>query len=251
MTKRSKPLAITDLKEVVFATPSLTHSVAMEFFGAAIQTNLLLLGAGYYATYIHLCGDQFVAKARSKLVNDFLVNHPNAETLFFIDDDLGWPAEKALEFIQRPQDVVVGVYPKRQDEEDWPVMLAGHEGELVEKDGLVACLRAPTGFMRIKRHVLEAMLPHLPSFLDTKPGGETQSTPGFFAAGPMPDGWWWTEDYVFSNNITSLGFEIWADPDVDFTHRGEKAWTGNMTTALPLFRERATQAEQARKSDAT
>jgi hypothetical protein len=217
----------------------------MEFLSSVLQSDWLLAASGYKRIYLNHCGDQFIAKARNKLVNDFLVNHPGVQNFFFLDDDLGWPAEKVLEFLTRDEDVLVGVYPKKSEEEDWPVMLAGEDGDLVEKDGLVRCLRAPTGFMRIKRRVLEALALHAPPFYDTNQKGETEQTPGFFAAGVAPDGWFWTEDYIFSQNVTAAGFEIWCDPNIEFTHRGNRAWKGSISAALPTFRERAKAAHEA------
>ena len=230
------------LPAVAFATPSLNHSVAMEFLTSMLQTDWLLQARNYNRVYLNHCGDQFIAKARNKLMNDFLVNHPDVDNLFFIDDDLGWPAAKVLEFCERDEDILCGVYPKKSEEPDWPVVVAGTDGALEEKDGLIRCVRGPTGFMRIKRRVIEALLPHAPPFLDIDLKGETIQTPGWFASGVAPDGWFWTEDYIFCENATRMGFEIWMDPDIDFTHRGNKAWKGNVTTTLPTFRERAKQS---------
>jgi hypothetical protein len=233
---------------VAIATPSLTHSVCIEYLRSALQTDWALASRGYDRAYLTHCGDQFIAKARNKLVNDFLVNHPGVENLFFIDDDLGWPAEKFIEFIERPEDILVGVYPKRSDDEDWPVVVKGEGGELEEKDHLIRVMRGPTGFMRIKRHVLENTLQFAPMFKDINPRGETDETPAFFAAGVAPDGWFWTEDYIFCQNMTAAGYEIWADPDVEFTHRGPKAWGGSLRKVIPTFQQRATEAEAVRKA---
>lgn len=227
------------MKQVAFATPSLNHSVAMEFLSSTLQSDWLLATNNYNRIYLNHCGDQFIAKARNKLVNDFLVNHPTVDNLFFIDDDLGWPAEKVLEFCERDEDILCGVYPKKSEEPDWPVVICGDDGELVEKDGLIKCVRGPTGFMRIKRRVLEAMLPHAPMFLDMNIKGEPEQTPGFFASGVAPDGWFWTEDYIFCQNAAAAGFEIWCDPDIEFKHRGNRAWTGRIKDDLPTFRARA------------
>lgn len=233
---------------VAIATPCFSHAVCVEYLRSALQTDWALAARGYDRTYLTHCGDQFIAKARNKLVNDFLVNHPGVENFFFIDDDLGWPADKFVEFIERDEDILVGVYPKRSDDEDWPVVIKGEGGVLEEKDHLVRVLRGPTGFMRIKRRVLEALLPHAPVFKDINPQGQTEETPGFFAAGVAPDGWFWTEDYIFCNNVVAAGFEIWADPDVAFTHRGQKTWGGTLRTVIPTFRERAVDAEKARQA---
>lgn len=211
----------------------------MEFFCSSLQTDWLLAQQGWTRSYLNHCGDQFIAKARNKLVNDFLVNHPDCDNFFFLDDDLGWPPHKVLEFLERDEDILVGVYPKKQETPDWPVVICGDDGNLVEKDGLIKCLRGPTGFMRIKRRVFEGLLPSVPQFLDQNLKGEPEQTPGFFASGVAPDGWFWTEDYIFCQNASNAGFEIWMDPDIEFTHRGNKKWGGCIKDDLPTFRERA------------
>ena len=46
-------------------------------------------------------------------------NH-EADSLFFLDDDIGWPPEKVLAFLERDEPILFGVYPKKQETEDWP-----------------------------------------------------------------------------------------------------------------------------------
>lgn len=234
-------------KSVAFAIPSLTHDVSIEFLRSMMRTDWILASQGWDRTYLDVCGCQFVANARNELVHDFLNNHPECDNLFFLDDDLGWEPEKALRILERDEDIIAGVYPKRQDEEDWPVMLAGSDGKLEYRDHLVRALRVPTGFMRIKRRVFEQLLPHAPPYKWMNAKGEVKEIPAFFAVGVMPDGWFWTEDYLFSNNSQGAGFEIWVDPDIEFTHRGPKAWKGNLKTQIPTFQKRARQAHKARK----
>lgn len=238
------------LPTVAFATPCLTSFVAREFHHSCLQTDWLLAAKGWNRIYLDHPGDQFVARARNKLVNDFLINHPTVDNFFFLDDDLGWPAEKVMEFLESDKDILVGAYPKKSEEKDWPIVIAGDEGKLIEDNGLIQVMRGPTGFMRIKRHVLEAMLPHAPVFLDQDIHGATQQTPGFFAAGVAPDGWFWTEDYIFCQNATACGFEIWLDPDIEFTHRGTRAWKGSILDDVPTFRQRAIDMHEARLPEA-
>ena len=229
---------------VAFACPSLTHSVSIEFLRSMMRTDWLLSENGWDRIYLDHCGNQFIANARNELVNDFMTNYPGCENFFFLDDDLGWTPEKVLDVLNRPEDIVAGVYPKRQDDPDWPVMLAGDEGKLVERDGLLKALRVPTGFMRIKRRVFEGLIPHAKPYKYLTNQGETKEIPSLFLTGVMPDGWFWTEDYIFSHNADLAGFEIWVDPDIEFTHRGPKAWKGSLTSALPTFRKRARQAHR-------
>lgn len=233
-------------KSVVFAVPTLTGSVSIEFMRSMMKTDWMLANAGWDRVYIDHVGCQFIANARNELAYEFLVLHPDCDNFFFLDDDLGWTAEKAFSILQRDEDIIAGVYPKRQDDVDWPVMMAGHDGKLHEQDGLYRALRAPTGFMRIKRRVFEGLVPHCKTYKWLTAKGEVKEIPALFSVGLMDDGWFWTEDYIFSHNAGQMGFEIWIEPDIEFAHRGPKAWKGNFKSALPIFRKRARQAFKAR-----
>jgi hypothetical protein len=50
-----------------------------------------------------------------------------------------------------------GVYPKKQDNQEFPVTLMMKDGKVIKRDHLYKADLVPTGFMRIKRHVLEKM----------------------------------------------------------------------------------------------
>lgn len=223
--------------KVRFATPCLTHHVAAEFCLAALGTERLLTKAGIDHDWYQRPGDPFIGKVRSDMVGDFL---ESADTdLFFLDDDVSWEPEKALKFILSDVDVLAGVYPQRQDELNWPCVLEANDGALVERDGLVKALAAPTGFMRIKRRVLEKLWPLAPPYRTQEADGTERHRRAVFHCGPTEDGRWWGEDYVFCNAVNANGFEVWIDPSVSFWHRGTKRWGGRMAESLDVFRERA------------
>lgn len=236
-----------ETKSVTFAVPSLTHSVSIEFMRSAMRTNWLLATEGWNVNYQDHCGCQFVANARNELAYEFLQMHPDCDDFFFLDDDIGWDAEAVLRILNRPEDIIAGIYPKRQDELEWPVMIAGHHGKLHYQDHLLRALRVPTGFMRIKRRVLEEMVKYAKTYKWLDIHGKTKEIPALFSVGLMDDGWFWTEDYIFCQNASTLGFEVWVDPDINFSHRGPKAWKGNFTSALPTFRKRAKEAYRQQK----
>jgi hypothetical protein len=228
-----------------FCTPSLGHSVSLEYLKAHTETIVSCLRANIGMNWITRGGDQFVAKVRSKLVEEFLAT--DAENLFFLDDDIGWPAEKVVEFLNRPEPIIAGVYPKKQDTQDWPVSLVGEGGQLHERDGLVQAAMIPMGFTKIHRSVLEALAVQLDAapegapvrFREVEADGQERTYRGFFNAGIGPDGLWWGEDHAFCQNVMGLGYEVWVDPDIEFTHRGQKKWMGTLAPSLETFRERA------------
>ncbi len=244
---------------VMFATPVLHHSTCIEYVMSIEKTEWLLARAGITTGHMHYPGDCFIAKVRNKIVTDFLELYPDATDLFFIDDDVGWPAEKVLEFLSRPEDVIAGAYPKRSEYLDFPCGLAFDQdtGGLIERNGLYLATLAPAGFMRIKRHVLEKLAADAEArdriFFDgDRKGPEIHQKRyyGIFEAGIGPDKLWWGEDFVFTQSWMRLGGEIWIDPNIPFSHRGSHAWKNNLADHLDVYREKGKAAMEQIKAEA-
>lgn len=229
----------------MFATPSLDHRVTLDYLRSWTNTVSLFKDQGVSMGMISRGGDCFVAKVRNKLVKQFL-DGPGTD-LFFLDDDLGWPAISALQFALRPEPIIAGVYPKKSDDMDWPVALDadGLTGHLIEDQGLYQASFAGTGFMRIKREVLEALVKVVPTFRDVEIDGKSEEYPMIFASGLDSDGWWCGEDVAFCRLARAHGFPLWVDPNIDFIHRGGKSWKGKLSEHLPKFRDRALQVVKA------
>ena len=225
--------------DVVFALPSYQHSVSKRFQISMAQTGYVLHNAGLTSGFMCRDGDAFVAKARNKLVGDFLFQFPMTQNFFFIDDDVGWPPDKIVEFVRSPEDVICGAYPKKHMEIDFPVNILCKDGALVEKNGLLLAILAPTGFMRIKRHVLEKMAAKAGTFRDREAGGDERWYPNIFESGVGPDHFWWGEDYTFCRKWQDMGGEIWIDPNIPFYHQGLWNWQGRLADHLHLLRSKA------------
>jgi hypothetical protein len=225
--------------DVAFATPSFTHSVCKRYNRSMIQTMWLLHQRGLTAGQMDRDGDCFVAKARNKMFWDFLIEYPMTQNFFFIDDDIGWEPHKVIDFLQRPEDVICGIYPKKSPELDFPCTLAVEDGKLVEKNGLYLAILAPAGFMRIKRHVIEKLCQLAPTFSDWEPDGQLKEYPLVFEAGRGDNGLWWGEDYTFGRKWQSIGGEIWVDPNAKFSHQGLNNWENSLAENLWLFRDKA------------
>jgi hypothetical protein len=225
--------------------------VTVGFLQSAMATQTLLNANGVATTWSVRCGDPFIAKCRSKLVKDFL-DHPDCTDFFFLDDDLTWPAPKVLEFVQSDVPVLAGIYPKKQDAPDWPVALAAdpETGELFEEDGLIRAKHAPTGFLRIKRHVLEKVFFQSQVFREIEADGVTREFRAVFNSGPAHDGLWWGEDFAFCNTLEHMGIEIWIDPDIEFRHMGDKTWKGSILGHIGKFKARAAEKAVNMKSNA-
>ncbi len=226
--------------DVIFATPCFGFKIEPTHKKSATQTEWLLAKHGISSGYMERNGDCFVAKARSKLVTDFLQQFPQTQNFFFIDDDVGWPPPKVIEFLMNPYPIVCGAYPKKSKEVDFPVTLASKNGELIKNEyGHCLAMLAPAGFMRIKRDVLERLVETCNTFTDLEPDGEIHTFSNIFEAGRAEDGRFWGEDYTFTRKVQILGYDIWCDPDIEFDHSGHFTWRDSLGAHLETFAERA------------
>ena len=200
-----------------------------------MQTIALLARQGIESANIFWPGLQFVDSARNFIIGKFLEDYPNAEFLFFIDDDIGFPAQKALEFLSRPEDIVAGVYPMKTEGPEYAAFLCLEEDQqtLHQRNGLHRATLVPFGFMRVRRRVIEALARKSETYTLPGAGGSLQICINVVDRGnrdPVTGqkcGEFIGEDAWFCARAMHEGFEIWVDTDVEFDHRGVKRWNGN------------------------
>jgi hypothetical protein len=145
---------------VVFGIPTISKWISAETYQSMMSLQWAMFGKGIPLAQIIVGGDPYLSKVRSKIATVFLRDYPQATALFFIDDDVGFPYEAALRFIDSDKDVIAGVYPKKEDGPvlQWPAdLLADKDTKELFRDenGLYLASHIPTGFLRIRRHVLE------------------------------------------------------------------------------------------------
>lgn len=242
----------TDDLSVVFATPALGASVCLEYKNSMMQTVMLLGQNGIPHGVLDRAGDAYLGKVRSKLATEFLESFPTAQNFFFLDDDIGWPAHKVIEFLKRPEPILAGIYPKKSDEVEFPVEMLFDlgTGGLIERDGLFRAGGIPTGFLRIKRAALEKLAAMSRRFRTMEPEG-VRWYYYIFETGVADDEWYWGEDYCMARKWLDTGGEIWVDPNIEFTHRGTKKWKNTLANHLDTYRERArTDADRVRAEQA-
>ena len=181
-----------------------------------------MFGVGDIRCDLHIeAGNCHVDDARNSAVREFLKT--DCTDLVFIDDDVGFEPEDLYALVMADADVVGGVYPKKQDETDFPVFLEG--GPLHGKNGLVEVQGLPTGFMRIRRHVLEKLCEGAESFI----GQAGDPIPYHVIFERVIDGnRRWSGDYAFCRKWRALGGKLYAMPEMKFTHTGLKSWSGSL-----------------------
>lgn len=177
-----------------------------------------------------------ISKNRSLLVEAFMKS--NATDLFFIDSDVGFPPDKFFYVLKRPEELVGGTYPnKTENENDYPLHLVlDDKGKVMcSEDGkLLEAKRLPTGFMRIKRSVIEKMIEAYPKLKweETWRSNKTHHVLYDFFRHSDPVGKWTGEDYGFCDRWKAIGGQLWLYPDIDFIHIGLKEYVGNYARTL-------------------
>jgi hypothetical protein len=244
-------------QHVVFASPTFTESFCSEYVKSFGLTVMLLERAGIKWDWIKRGGDPFVSHARNDLIADFL-EIPTATDLFWIDDDVGWPPRRVMQFLASPEEIVAASPPKKTSQVDWPVDLCADPdtGELIENEtGLIKAALIPFGFVRMKRSAVAKMVarsrPYREPTSDTAArevhevfqdgicDGRIYDDDGILTVrGSSDPGFFWGEDQVFCLKWHHLGGEIWLEPNVRFSHRGRGIWIASLAKNLDYFRDR-------------
>jgi hypothetical protein len=200
--------------------------------------------------------ESLITRARNELVKYFLMS--NATHLFFIDADISFTPDDFFRLLLHDKDVVVGAYPLKglkweaalelpsgstvRDYQKAVVKYAvnakfpdeEHEkaGQLPIVDGLIEVHDAGTGFMCIRRGVIERMIEAYPEIRNVKEAGHliNEQDDGFrwaiFDTFIDEDERYLSEDYAFCRRWQRLGGKVWMDPTIELAHMGTYRFEG-------------------------
>jgi hypothetical protein len=200
-------------------------------------------------------GDALITRARANLVTLFLDN-PSATHLLFVDADIGFTPDQVFRLIESEADVVAGIYPikrvnwdkaKRMLECDPArapsgaldyVLEIDNPDHVVTVNGFTRVRYAGTGFLMIRRHVLERMCQH-PAYaslqffrehsLDALAGSPNRFA--LFECMIDPNtATYLSEDFAFCKRWTDIGGEIWADLESRLDHVGPSVFRGDVSS---------------------
>lgn len=214
------------LSRIFLALPAQT-GIHVPCVASIVSALPVLAAAGIVVDFCFEAGNCHVDDARNSLVRQFLKT--DCTDLVFIDSDVGFQAEDLLKLVTLDRDLVAGVYPKKQEEEDFPVYTGSGVELRAEADGCVEVLGAPTGFMRIRRTVLERMVEaykHRQFQGQSYQEGDAPYTLLFERE--IADGRRWSGDYNFCRRWIAMGGKIFVSPEMSFTHEGLKEWKGRL-----------------------
>lgn len=197
---------------------------------AAFQLPQLALAAqkhGFEIHLSHLSGCSIITRARNSLVNQFLES--NCTELLFVDSDINFKWQDVIRIMAlgSNKDIVAGAYPRRAKDQMFFADIYYNESGGIEltDDGLMRVNRIGTGFMFIRRHVIEALKnahPEWKYWVDV----EKKHHYSFFDFAVTPEGYM-GEDYLFCDRAGDLGFKVYIDPEINLGHFGSTEFTGH------------------------
>lgn len=190
-----------------------------------------LMGMSFYAyttkgisIRLHLAETCLVHQGRNNIASKCYDDY-----LLFIDTDMAFPVDALNKLIEADKDIIGGLYYSRKAPNLPHVFKQDEKGKYTvyedcPQDKVFECDSIATGFMLIRKNVLEAFdkaisekkfrLPF--DFMTTEQNGELG------------------EDMAFCNRAKQLDFKIWCDPTIPLGHVGKDVITRNNYEAYKM-----------------
>ena len=247
---------MTERVHLVIATPCFGGQVSSIYASSIFALQRELRATSNVNLTVHMRdGDALITRARANLVTLFL-SDPSATHFLFVDADIGFTPSQVLRLIESGGDVVAGVYPIKRvnwtkaqraieaNRANVPAAALDYVLELDNPDhvvvvnGFARVRYAGTGFLMIRRSVLEKMCRHpgyapLQFFREHSQDALAGNPNRFALFECMIDqatGTYLSEDFAFCKRWTDLGGEIWADLDSRLDHVGPSVFHGDVAS---------------------
>jgi hypothetical protein len=179
---------------------------------------------GYEIGDIRICQGDGIARSRNNLAAQFM--RSDCTHLLFIDCDLIFHADHVGRIVEHDEPVVGGLYPKKQEGViEWVLNTLRPQPKPDER-GLQPMLYVGTGFLCLRRDVLERMRGTYPESHYREDYGERLNDGfdffpmGVYRGPAYPDGRYLSEDWYFSQRCQDMGIPVLADTKVILKHIG-------------------------------
>ena len=235
--------------KIMFATPMYGGQCTAVYTKAMMKLSSSLTAQGISFDFAFLGNESLIQRARNLLAHIFLQH--DFTHLMFIDADIEFNPLDVLSMIDKDLDVLCGIYPAKgiawetvynavqhgATAESLKYFTASMVIDPVETDENgqfqlgdpfkpVEVKHGGTGFMLIKRGVLEQLAPTLPKYINTDDGGKTDVIE-FFGTQIEPETRkLLSEDYDFCRKWRLAGGKIYAAPWVRLCHFGSYKFEG-------------------------
>jgi len=256
------PLGLLRQKHIFIATPCYGGQIGEPYFRSMMRFAILCNKYDIKYTISTLANESLITRGRNTLTSFFMENS-EATHLFFIDADIEFNPEDILRMVAYDKPIVVGAYPKkainwqsimeatRNDPAETPDTIEGHSSNYVVNfdfvkdsegnrtpqvqivDNLVKLKDAGTGFMCIKKEVVQQMFDKYPETKYVNDINVDQKFEPFMYAlfdciiDPESRRYL-SEDYTFCRRWQDMGGDVFLDPRTALNHVGHYTFRGNI-----------------------
>lgn len=250
----SKQKAEAKPVKLFVATPMYGGQCILQYMNSLLQLQGELIEKKIPFGFCFMAGESLITRARNNLTRQFLES--DCTHLMFIDGDIEFPPGSVLRLLGHDEDVVAGIYPKKQINWD-NICAAAQRGEpnaweyagnfvlnappgvtemKANKKGLIELAHAGTGFMLIKRRVFTKLAKHVKQYRGTLAAPETKGshssklTHEFFATSISDElgDLLLSEDYFFCELWRKHGGKVYGDASFQLNHIGPHVFSGNI-----------------------
>ncbi|KAG5182320.1 hypothetical protein JKP88DRAFT_182044 [Tribonema minus] len=243
--------------EVLVATPCYNASLSVQYFESVMRAIAVAEAHNIGIHVTTISTESLITRARN-MQAALLLNNKVFSHLCFIDSDIGFSPEAIIDLIDADFDVSACPYPRKSY--DFAKFKAAKTDDMREcmsyilnifgstaqvdptvslpmfKSHFVKVNEAGTGFMCIKRNVLERMAqayPELQHRLDTPVEGTGDILHSFFDTMIEPGTRrYLSEDYAFCRRWKDMGGSVYLNTRVNLTHSGNHLFTGDFVKSI-------------------
>lgn len=224
--------------------------------------------------FVEFCGnDSLVSRARNNMIARAM-NSDSMTHVLFIDNDISWNPIDVLKLLFSEKDIIGGIYPLKRYHwsrlvptglDDPVKTLLQHyensavrhtttkeefiqqnllnynmnylqEKTLIQNGSLCEVKHVATGFMMIRREVIEKMSQSFPSTKYVDDVGylnpeENQYAYALFDCG-VEDGHYFSEDWMFCHRWRNMGGSIFMDISIKLSHTGIEEYNGFILSTI-------------------
>lgn len=248
-------------------TPMYGGSCQEPYFRSTIQLLTFFNRHQLPIAFGTIANESLITRARNVLVAHFLASE--CTHLLFVDGDIRFSVEDVLKLIHHDKEVIVGAYPKKgiawdkiqeQIKQNPNRTFSGEElasfgsdyainfkftnreeKTITIENGLIRLHDAGTGFMMIRREVIEKMMKSYPELKynnDVNIPNSHHIKDNFYALFDTiidpKDRRYLSEDYTFCRRWQDLGGDIWLEPSISLDHFGHYGFVGNPSAIINM-----------------
>ena len=256
------PIQVLRDKHIFIATPCYGGQIGEPYFRSMMRLAILCNKYDIQFTVSTLANESLITRGRNTLVS-FFMEHPEATHLFFVDADIEFDPNDMLRMVAYDKDIVVGAYPKkainwssiveaaRNNQEENEHTIEGHSSNYVVnfdflkdekgnpqpqiqiRDNLIKLKDAGTGFMCIKKDVIQKMFDKHPDLkyandINVDQKFEKHMYALFDCIIDPESRRYLSEDYTFCRRWQEMGGEVFLDPRTALNRVGHYTFRGNI-----------------------